>query len=150
MHRANLRVLSFPVDHPARRFLEAFVECQRRCVGRDIDWPTEPAVDQEWYSPTDRRIWKFSQFAYLYLSFDVVLDEWQEEHSVPRPSSVEQGFLDGLPKCLTLLEECEDAAQLSSNGDILSMIHEVRNVLRLREVAIAFRLKTCPGLRPIG
>lgn len=141
MNRALRKVLSFPDSHPAKRFVEAFEACRSRCVGRDIDWPERPAIDQHWVSEVDRREWKFSQWAYIYLSYTLNPREWLEEYNQPRLSASEEQFLQSLPHCLQLLDECSRAAAVQANHEIIEMVAMCREVFRLQQAAIEYRLR---------
>jgi hypothetical protein len=35
--KRNKPIFGFPESHPARRFLEAFLECRSLCVGRELE-----------------------------------------------------------------------------------------------------------------
>ena len=81
----------------------------------------------------------------MYLSFDLEMDEWLEAKEGPELSRHEKGFLDELPTCLRLLHECETAARMGKNTEILTMIEDVRRVFALRQEAIACRLNGAKG-----
>ena len=140
MNRALRKILSFPDSHPAKRFVEEFEACRFRCVGRDIHWPEQAAIDQHWISEVDHREWRFSQWAYVYLSYTLNPREWLEEYNQPCLSQSEEQFLQSLPRCLQLLEECCQAATAQANHEILEMIAMCREVFRLQQAAIEYRL----------
>lgn len=50
IHRLNRPIFDLDAEHPARRFLDAFVHCRRCCVGQEL-----AGVDQEWWSSIDMR-----------------------------------------------------------------------------------------------
>jgi hypothetical protein len=50
VYRRNKPIFKFAPDHPARQFLEAFVECGKTCIARELG-----GVDQEWISSDGRK-----------------------------------------------------------------------------------------------
>src|SRR5882672_7714806 len=74
----NPLVLALDDSHPAKRFLEAFLDCRADCVGRQHDFNGQVPIDQSWTSSTDGRVWTFSGFAYAFLSLDLLLDEFHQ------------------------------------------------------------------------
>lgn len=124
IRRLNQAIFDFPFEHPARRFLEAFIDCRRECVGRELE-----EIDQKWHSTSERRVMQFSSFAYEHLSFDVVLDGWLSQAN-DRTAS-EEAALAAIPHTQTLLHECREAAQADGNATIIQMCDQVHNVLML-------------------
>src|ERR1041384_7663739 len=111
--RINRPILdAFPGDHPAVRALRIHVEARRVCTGREIAWPNQEhlAIEQTWISQTDGQRWTFSQFAYSYIAFDLVIGGW-----LPEPDGkiqpFEAEFLKELSRLRQLLDECDEAAQ---------------------------------------
>ena len=130
----NREILNLPESHPAHRFLRAFIECRDSCVGREAS--CDP-VDQEWFSDTDGLVWSYSDFAYRYLAFDIVLDGWLTHAARRTPN--EQHWLDQLPRWRQLLHECKIAAEGDKNDRILPIISKVLRVLALWEQCIVER-----------
>lgn len=139
VYRINQRLLQLPLEHPAIKFLRAFVACRDNCVGKEISWPKLGlvGVDQAWYSESERRMWRFSEFAYVFISFDVELDGWLNNPSTLTFS--EKGTLRTLPRLRRLLSECESATSADNNKDVLEMVHEVQDLLDLWEECIRYR-----------
>jgi len=54
-------------------------------------------------------MWSYSGFAYMYLSFDIVLDGWLTHAAQRTPD--EQYWLDQFPRWRELLGECKSAAE---------------------------------------
>jgi hypothetical protein len=97
------------------------------------------AIDQSWYSPSDQRIWRFSSFAYTYLSFTLDLDGWTS--SSPEPTPTERATLAALPRLRTLMAECADACINDKNEDVLTLTRSVQHMLDQWEWCIRERWK---------
>src|SRR5690606_5595631 len=130
----NREIFSLPESHPARRFLQAFMECRRDCVGKEA---SDSPIDQEWQSLTDGKLWSYSAFAYRFLSFDIVLDGWLT--LAPKRTANEQRWLSELPRWRTLLSECKHAAEFDENRAILPFIAQVLDMFALWERCILER-----------
>lgn len=133
--RLNKPIFDFAPEHPARRFLEAFVECRTKCVGREID-----GVDQEWFSEADMRTHKFSSFAYEWLSFDIELDGWL--HDAQEITDSEKRALHGIPQMERLMAECKAAALVDDNSEIVTMCEQVLHTVGLWTECINRRLQS--------
>ena len=120
--KINKPIFDFPPDHPARRFLEAFVECRKTCVGRETE-----GIDQEWLSEVDGRRHRFSSFAYEWLSFDVELDGWL--HDAPQVTESEKRALEAIETMRRLMAECKAAAD--GNPRIVNMCNQILDTLDL-------------------
>lgn len=141
--RLNQEIFSLPDSHPARRFLQAFMECRRDCVGKEAsDYP----IDQEWFSDTDRKSWSYSDFAYKFLSFDIVLDGWLT--SSPQRTADEERWSAELPRWRALLNECNNAAECEENYAILPVIAQVLKMFELWEQCILERDIATDGAYP--
>jgi hypothetical protein len=70
----NRGVLELEDSHPAKQFLEAFMDCVADCAGREIGWEDQIPIEQEWISVVDGRNRTFSGFVYQFLCYDIVLD----------------------------------------------------------------------------
>ena len=134
----NKILFSLPSDHPARRFLEEFIDCRELCVAREVGMPDNPPIEQAWDSQIEGRRYAFSSFAYKYLAFDVVLDGWLT--NAPDMTDSERDVLDMLPKVRSLLGECHAAAIKERNVAILPLLEKVKNLLDLWEQCITSRL----------
>ena len=129
----NKPLFELPQEHPARQFLEAFIECRKRCVGREAE-----GIDQEWWSDTDNRMRHFSSFAYEHLAFDVVLDGWLSNSRSITDS--ERAALKGIPYSEALMQECRKAALADANVAVVELIDLVLNMLTLWKQCIYIRL----------
>ena len=141
IHPKNRPILAFPANHPARATLLARLECQRQCAGREIPWPgnEESAVDQQWQSSVDGRMWRFSGLVYSFVCFDLILSEWID-HPLHVTDS-EKATLKKLPEIHALLNECQAAAMRDANSPVLDMIPLVRTFFSLWEQAIRLRME---------
>jgi hypothetical protein len=112
------------------------------CVGKEIDWPHRRigGIDQSWSSAVDSRQHRFSTFAYQYISYDLFLDGWVE--SAPEPTDSELGFLEDVPRMRALLRECEEAARVEQNTQILPLIGKAKDFIDTLERAILFRFES--------
>jgi hypothetical protein len=128
-------------DHPAVRALERHAAARDACVCREIEWPRlgNRAIEQEWFSAIDQRVWSFSGFAYTFISFDLVLSEWLPGAQAGL-DPFEEDFLHELPRLRTLLDECESAAKASANDRVLPLISKAREFLDAFEQSIIARV----------
>ena len=133
----NGPVLELDRSHPARRFLEAFIDCLSNCVGRHYGFDGQIPIDQEWTSSTDGRKWTFSGFAYAFLSFDIVLDGFLQ--GVPHLTESEAAATEELPKLRLMMDECAQAARQDRNSDILELTDQVQRMLGLWDEYLGFR-----------
>jgi len=133
----NGPVLELDGSHPAKRFLDAFIECLANCVGRHHGLDGRTPIDQAWTSSTDRRIWTFSDFAYAFLSFDILLDGFLENASCLTASEV--GAAEELPILRTMMNECAQAARQDGNVEIVELTDQVLQMLNLWEGYLNFR-----------
>jgi len=129
VYRLNRPLFDLADTHPARRFLEAFVECRRTCVGQELPYPFGQDCDQEWWSSVDNRTSTFSGFAYTYLSFDVELDGWLS--NAPNRTESEKSMLDGIAHMCALMDECQEAARNARNNSVVEMTDTVKDMLKL-------------------
>jgi hypothetical protein len=139
IRRKNRPLLQLPDSHPARRFLDAFIKCLRH-VGREIPYRGREleAIDQEWMSCIDNKKWKFSSFAYTYLSFTLELDGWLTD--APTLTHSERNVLRALPRFRVLMEECREACVKAGNSEVLTMSEDVLELLKLWEECINARI----------
>jgi hypothetical protein len=143
VHKLNREILDLPESHPARRFLCAFMECCRDCIGLEA---SDDPIDQQWFSESRGEVWSYSKFAYTYLAFDIVLDGWLT-HS-PQRTPNEQHWLNQLVHWRELLDECKLAAECNDNRDILPVIQQVLRMFDLWEQCILARDTTSAEAYP--
>ena len=136
VHPRNNPLRELPDSHSAKLALIAHAECRRDCVGRKIEWPERgcEAFDQAWHSRLIGRRFSFSSYAYCFLSFDLILEEW-----ITHPTAVtesEKRVVAAIRLQETLLDECERAARNEGNTRVLERVPQVRrfNELRLRAI----------------
>jgi hypothetical protein len=138
--RLNREIFEWPADHPARKFLEAFIACRRECVGREVAFENSARkpIDQKWESSTDGITWTFSRFAYTFLSFELVLDGWLSR--APTLTNSEKANLAQIPLLRRLMAECRAAAVTGGNTDIIMLTERVTEMLNLWERCTRYRL----------
>ena len=134
VEKLNQELLSLPESHIAHRFLRAFIECRRHCIGREA---SNDPVDHEWFSECDGRLWSYSEFSYTFLSFDIVLDGWLTR--APTRTRNEEQWIAQLPRWRELLRECKSAAELDNNAAVLPIIAQVLGMFELWEECIVKR-----------
>ena len=133
----NEPIFDLDDSHPAKRFLEAFVDCLANCVTRELGLDGRRPIDQEWKSASDGRTWTFSGFAYAFLSFDIVLDGFLTNAASLMPSEV--WAAERLPLLRSMVNECAQAARQDGNSEILELTDQVRGMLDLWEQYLSFR-----------
>src|SRR5262245_23017116 len=140
VERLNQPLFLLPREHIARQFLEAFIDCRINCVGREISYRGEAKgpIDQEWFSSTVNEMRRFSDFAYEYLSFDIVLDGWLQ--GSPNLTNNELADLERIPHMRELMNECEDACLSARNKEVLALVRQVLSTLDLWDRCIRSRL----------
>lgn len=141
VRRLNPKILKFPESNIARRFLDAFIECRRDCVGVEA---SDDPIDQTWVSPSEAKEWSYSAFAYKFLAFDVILDGWQS--GAPEMTESERFYLTQFPRMRALLCECENAAVADNNPRLIPIIAKVSRMLDLWEQCIVQRTEGEVGL----
>lgn len=140
IHPENGPLLLLSRDHPAHRLLIAHAECRATCVGREITWPNaeEEPIDQEWFSLIDQKTWKYSDFAYSYLSYSLILKNWMSDKEEIEP--FERTFLEDLLRIRGLLGECESAAKSEENTRVLPLVEKTRDYFDTFEQSIFLRV----------
>ncbi len=133
----NKPIFELDDSHPAKQFLQAFIDCLGNCVGRELGLDGETSIDHAWISSTDGRVWRFSGFAYAFLSFDIVLDGFLE--NAPYLTSSETWAAERLPLLRTMMNECAQAARQGGNNEILELTDEVQQMLSLWEEYLDYR-----------
>jgi len=108
-------------------------------VGHEIEWPGQEAFEQQWQSRLIGRKFSFSTYAYCFLSFDLILEEWISRP--PRVTEHERRLVAAIPLQETLLDECELAAKEQANDLVLNRLPQIRRFNRLRLESIARRLE---------
>ena len=134
VRRLNKLIFSWDEEHPARRFLEAFVECRKRLVGLDSE---SDLVDQRFVTP-DGQLTSFNTFVYEFLCFDVVLDGWLG--NLPVITASESRQLAALPTMRAMMKCCQNAALRDGNSAILPHVERVFILLDLWEECIRARI----------
>ncbi len=139
MHVEDLNGPVWELDdaHPAKRFLDAFVDCRSTCAGRELGLDGRKSIDQQWRSASDGRVWTFSGFVYMFLCFDIVLDGFLE--STPNPTASETAAAKELPLLRSMMHECAEAARESGNGEILELTGQVLGLLNRWDEYLHFR-----------
>jgi hypothetical protein len=141
IHLKNNPLHALPDSHPAKVLLLAHAECRQTCFGREIAFRgyEEEAFDQEWQSVLLGRRFDFSAYAYICISFDLILEEW-----LTHPPYATKGkmIVAAMPFHHRLLDECEQAATSQGNVRILELLPQVREWLDLYLLAIQERWKT--------
>jgi hypothetical protein len=145
IRRKNRRVLKLPGPHPAKTFLSAFIECRFNCVGKELGLGGAPPIDQAWQSAVDGKLWKFSAFAYGYLSFDIVLDGYLKKSSRLTESEHFDEQSIGIQRIL--MHECAAAAAFDGNREIIKLTEQVLNMLELWERYLEYRKEVVAGRR---
>ena len=130
----------FPEGHPVRRYWIEFHRVQREVVGRDIEWPGRPRIDQEWFSQLLQKPFSFSSYAYCFISCDINLAGWSLTEFENSPSPIEQHHIQQFQMKQALLTECAQAAAADKNEPILTFVELARSVLELDIDATAHRL----------
>jgi hypothetical protein len=142
IHRKNDPLSELPDSHPAKLLLFAHGQCRRDCIGREIEYRghEHEAFDQEWQSQHFGRRFQFSNFAYAFISYDLILEEWL---SHPLEVTENEKWMVARIQCLgSLLDECEEAAKHDGNTRILVAISQIRKLNELHIRAIRERWKT--------
>lgn len=134
VRRLNRLLLAMEPLHPARKFLEKFVECHRQCVG--LEMRPDP-IDQEFVCP-DGRGMLFSHFAYECLAFDVVLDGWLT--NAPCATDSERLSLARIPEMRAIMHACKVQAVSDGNNRVIPYVQQVLELLDHWEQCINARL----------
>jgi hypothetical protein len=138
VYELNRPLFELPPTHPARKFLDAFIGCRTICVGRELPSADGTPIEQEWISRIDGNEWRFSKFAYTFLSFDIQLDGWLT--GAPKRTESEIEMLRALPMMRALIAECRSAAEETRNDTIMPLVDQVHILLQLWEECILSRI----------
>jgi hypothetical protein len=130
--KLNKPIFGFPESHPARRFLEAFLECRSHCVGRELE-----GIDQEWTRKRDGKRDFFSWFAYRVIAFDIELDNWLQ--MPPQFTNSERLCLAGISESIADVQECKAAAIADSNHAVVELCDVALNMFQLWIESIEYR-----------
>ena len=133
----NRPVLALDDAHPAKRFLSAFIDCRKDCVGYELGFDGQEPIDQEWWCASGGKVWRFSEFAYKILSFDIELDGVLT--NAPCLTESETAAARQLPLYRCLMDECAHAALRDGNNEIAEMTRQVQEMLNLWEEYLSFR-----------
>ncbi|MCA9234108.1 MAG: hypothetical protein KDA44_01460 [Planctomycetales bacterium] len=137
----NRPLHELPESHVARRTVIAHTNCHRHCVAKEIPWPgsgKEP-FDQKWHSKLLGREFAFSSFAYAFISFDLVMTEWNTHP--PHVTDAEVNDLVRIPLLRTLLTECEAAAEQTKNVHVQKCVRQIHEFLDLWDESIRLRIQ---------
>ena len=134
IYRINKPIFDYSADHPARQFLEAFIECRCNCVGKELE-----GIDQQWFSQSELRSISFSSFAYEHLAFDLELDGWLNDAKEITES--ERQSLKAVRRIRDLMLECRSAANDDDNTAIVQMCDQVIGMTQLWEQCASSRLR---------
>ena len=142
IHPKNNPLSELPDSHPAKMVLFAHGQCRRDCVGKEIPWRghESEAFDQEWRSQLTGRKFLFSSYAYMFISFDLILEEWLNHP--PHATESEKQMFGYIKLQNALLDECEQAATKEDNTRILALLPQIRkyNDLRLQAITERWRI----------
>jgi hypothetical protein len=133
----NRAVLTLDDSHPAKRFVEAFIDCRMNCAGRELDLGGQVPIDQTWKSAWDDRVWTFSGFIYAFICFDIELDGFLQNAASLTPSEI--GAAEELPRLKSMMNECAEAARQSGNSEILELTDQVLEMFGLWEEYLDYR-----------
>jgi hypothetical protein len=86
---------------------------------------------------TDGCVWRFSGFAYRFLSLELALDDF--DATAPSPEERTKNWLWDVPRLRTLMNECAQSARASDNTEIVERTDEVLWMLDLWEEYLKFR-----------
>ena len=139
----NRAVLTLDDSHPAKRFVEAFIDCRMSCAGRELDLGGQVPIDQAWTSTTDGKVWTFSGFMYSFICFDIELDGFLQ--NVPNLTPSEVAASKELPRLRKMMNECEAAARQTGNNDILELTDQVLEMLGHWEEYLSYRKEMASG-----
>jgi hypothetical protein len=142
IHPKNDPLSELPESHPAKMVLFAHGQCRRDCVGKEIPWPghDDEAFDQEWQSRLLGHRFRFSDFAYAFISYDLVIENWLTHP--PHVTEFEEWMVTRI-RCLSaLLDECEKAAKQDGNTRVLDKVSQIRELNELHMRAIRERWAT--------
>jgi len=137
IENVNRPVLALDDSHPAKRFVEAFIDCRMNCAGRELDLGGQVPIDQAWTSVSDGRVWTFSGFIYEFICFDIELDGFLQ--GVPNLTPSEIAAARRLPLLRLMMNECGEAARQSGNREILELTDQVLEMLSFWEQYLSFR-----------
>jgi len=140
----NAPVYALDDDHPAKKFLNAFIDCKDDCVGLDYDWDGQEPIDQAWQSATDSERWTFARFAYSFLSLDLILDGFLQHGSL---TEAERALPQHILHRRTLMHECAAAAKRDDNTEIVKLTDQVLAMLDLWEQYLDYRRDVVSGKR---
>ena len=136
--RSKRRVSDVRLTPLAERFFDAYEECRLTCVARELPPPFGDDIDHAWVSNTDKRRWRFSDIAYMYLTYTFDLVELMSDGEAA--AQIAQRMLDNVAQMRPLLLECRKAAMRDANERVLEMVEQVDNLCDLWESFFQSRL----------
>jgi hypothetical protein len=119
---AERLVRSFSPDHPAKERLVRHALCLKHCAGREIPWPNQIPIDQEWFSQTEQRKLNFSGLIYISICYNPYYRGWSETTTPHEFSEEDRGFIQQLPRLVAIIDECKAAAEQVQNDKILNLL----------------------------
>jgi hypothetical protein len=139
IHPCNNFLLGFADTHLAKMAILAHAKCCRDCVGREIPWTGKEheAFDQSWDSKLIGRQFAFSSYGYCFLSFSLILEEWNSHP--PFVTEAEKATFVRVLLQEKLLDECQLAANKEKNTRVLDLLPSIRSYNDLLLKAINYR-----------
>lgn len=118
---AERLVRTFPSDHPAKDLLIRHSQCRKNCAGREIAWPKQQPIEQEWFSITEQRKFTFSGLIYGFICFNADYQGWTQTAPPERLRDEDHWAIKQLPRMIALVNECKAAATKNKNAEILKL-----------------------------
>lgn len=117
----------FSADHPAKEMFVRHDLCRKNCAGREIAWPNQTPVEQEWFSTTEKRSFSFSSLIYSFICFSPDYRGWKEDAPPESLRDVDRGAIEQLRRIIAIINECKAAATKDKNHEILNLLPFVEN-----------------------
>jgi len=121
-------------------YLVRFYQVRQEVCGRDISWPSQPRIEQEWDSVLLQKRFSFSAFAYCFISLTLTMDEWFDDRFYSSPSEWEKQCIAQLAMKQMLRDESAVSARCQGNDAILHFVEMVRSLLEMGIAATAHRI----------
>ncbi len=119
----------FSANHPAKEMLLRHARCRKNCAGREIAWPNQTPLEQEWFSMTEQRKYTFSGLIYGFICFDPDYRGWTETAPPESLRDEDRGAIEQLPRIVAIINECKAAATQDRNFEILKLLPFVDDYL---------------------
>jgi hypothetical protein len=137
VEQLNREVMLLDDSHPAKRFLNAFIDCRKTCAGLEIPYHDRQAIDQVWVSIVDGKRRTFSGFVYEYLCYDIVLDGFLQ--GAKQLTAAELVDCELVPRMRALVTECADEARKQANNAVAERADQILKLFDLWESYLDFR-----------